>query len=295
MKLIKLVLFNTVLILGFGFEAFAGEGYFSRTYTTETMPAHQFEFEQIVRNRNGRAFGSYSAFDFRTEIEYGVSDQFQAAFYFNTGAINASGAPDDDDASGTTGFSRKMLYLQGFSTEFIYRVLSPFSDPIGLALYFEPEVQFHDIHNGLEYDFSFSNEFKIILQKNFFDDQLVIAYNMTAEIEFIRYQGEASWSGELDWNHELAGAYRFTSNWYGGLEFRNHNEIGNFKTHEHSVLWGGPNLHYGAKSFWATLGVLRQLYGSPNGVDSNGTFIGNSLFLRSHEAWEITAKVGFPF
>ena len=296
MKKIVTIFQTSVLFLSF-FPAtiFAGESYFGRTYTTETVPAHHFELEQLVRNRTGRAFGSYSAFDLRTEFEYGVTDQFQAALYLNTGAINASGAPDDDDPNGATGFSRKKIFIQGISTEFIYRVLSPFSDPIGLAFYIEPEIQFHDQHNGLEYDKSFSAEYKIIIQKNFLDDQLVFAYNMTAEIEFIRFKGEDGRKGELDWNHELGGTYRFAPNWYGGLEFRNHNEIGDFITHEHSIFWGGPTFHYGGASVWATLSILRQLYGAPNGTDSNGTLIGNNLFLRSHEAWEITAKVGVPF
>ncbi|HUO57813.1 MAG TPA: hypothetical protein VMV05_06515, partial [bacterium] len=75
----------------------------------------------------------------------------------------------------------------------------------------------------------------------------------------------------------------------------NHNEYGDFTKHEHSVFWIGPAVHYGGQDFWVTLGVLGQVYGDPNGVDENGTFIGTGLFLRSHEQWEVTAKVGVPF
>jgi len=276
-------------------SAHAGEGFFARTYTTDTTPAHHFELEQLVRNRTGRAFGSYSAFDFKSEFEYGITDDFQAALYLNFGAMNAKGAPDDDDPNGATGFSRNMLFFQGISTEFVYRVLSPYSDPIGLAFYMEPEVSFHDLHNGLEYDWTIANEYKIIVQKNFFDDQLILALNTSAEIEFIRFKGDQEWQSELDWNNDFGATYRFIPNWYAGLELHNHNELGNFVTHEHSVLWIGPSLHYGGSKMWGTLSAMKQVYGSPNGTDENGTFIGDSLFLRSHENWEFTAKVGFPF
>ncbi|HUO58558.1 MAG TPA: hypothetical protein VMV05_10330, partial [bacterium] len=67
----------------------AGEGLFSRTYTTETVPGGHWELEQAVRYRFDRAFGSYSAFDFITEAEYGISDNLQAALYVKTGAIEA--------------------------------------------------------------------------------------------------------------------------------------------------------------------------------------------------------------
>jgi len=276
-------------------NAFAGEGLFSRLYTTETVPGGHYEFEQLARSRTGRSMGRYTAFDFSTEFEYGVTDQLQAALYVNTGHISATGAPDDDDPNGKTGFTRDKFFVDGVSLEFIYRVLSPVSDPIGLAFYFEPGVMFNDRHNGLAYDKTFETEYKILLQKNFFEDQLIIAYNFVLETEFIRFKGEDSWKGELDYNNELGGSYRVAANWYAGLEIRNHNEIGNFKTHEHSVIWVGPAIHYGGPKVWATLGVLKQVYGSPNGVDGNGTPIGNGKFLRSHEDLEVTAKVGFPF
>jgi len=130
-------------------SAFGGEGLFSRTYTTETVPATHWELEQMIRNRSERSFGEYSAFDFSTEFEYGITNNFQMAVYLNSGFVHAKGAPDDDDPNGATGFSRDRTFLQGISTEFIYRIFSPVTDAVGLALYFEPEVYFNDPHNGL--------------------------------------------------------------------------------------------------------------------------------------------------
>ena len=279
-------------------SALAGEGLFSRPYTTETVPQGHYEIEQMVRNRTGRSFGTYSAFDFRSEFEYGITNNFQGAFYLNSEFLNAHNAPDDNDPAGDQpgGFTRKSFFIQGVSFEFIYRVLSPISDPIGLAFYIEPSIDFRDIHNGVHEYHSFENEFRILLQKNFFDDTLILVYNLVAEIEFFRYQGDNTlWQGEFDWNNELGATYRFMENWFGGLEVRNHNESGNFYTHDHSVFWGGPVIHYGGPKFWATLGVMYELSGNPDGYDSNGSYLGSGKFLHSHELWETTFKIAFPF
>jgi hypothetical protein len=259
--------------------------------------------EQTLRSRFDRAFGSYVAFDSLTELEFGITDNFQVGVYLNSGYINAHGAPDDDDPHGATGFSRSKPFLEGVAAEFIYRVMNPVKDPIGLAFYIEPELNFTDLHNGLQYNDSWGVEYKILLQKNFLDDRLVIAYNLVLETEWVRFanntnaDGETSqrYNGELDWNNEFGISYRFAENWYAGWEMHNHNEYGAFTNFEHSVFWTGPSLHYGGKKFWATLSVLTQVYGKPNGVDENGTFIGNGLFERSHEKWEIALKIGFPF
>jgi hypothetical protein len=276
--------------------AWAGESLFSRAYTTETVPADHFEIEQTIRNRSGRSFGKYTAFDFKSEFEYGITDKLQGAFYLNTGYLNASGAPDDNDPNGSTGFSRSGFFLTSIALEFIYRAMSPISDPIGLAFYLEPEVDLHDFHNGLKEYHSFANEFRVLLQKNLFDDQLILVYNLVFEIEYFRYgDRDTPFIGEFDWNNELGVSYRFAPGWYGGLELRNHNELGNFFSHDHSVFWAGPALHYATTNLWATLGVLYQVGGNPNGFDSSGSFLGDGAFLHSHERWETTLKLGIPF
>ena len=297
MKSLLIAVFVALL----GSSAFAGEGLFSRVYTTETVPQGHYELEQLIRSRDGRAYGEYNALDFKSEIEYGVTDNFQVAFYLNTEYLHAKNAPDDSDPAGDQpasqgGFNSNGYGLQSVSLELIYRVLSPITDPIGLAFYIEPEYDFRDMHDMLREYPGFENEFRILVQKNFDDDKLILAYNMVAEIEFFRYANQLQlWNGELDWNHELGITYRFANNFYAGLEARNHNEIGNFYTHDHSLVWVGPTFHYAMPNVWGTLGILKQVYGVPNGLDDVGSEQGNKLFLHSHENWEITAKVGFPF
>ncbi|MEE3623544.1 DUF6662 family protein [Nitrospirillum sp. BR 11752] len=276
--------------------ASAGEGLFSRVYTTDTTPAGHYEVEEIIRQREGRAYGSYNATDLDTEVEYGVTDKFQVAGYLNMTRMDAKNAPDDDDPNGVTGFTRNNFAVQSIAGEFIYRFFSPYeTDGWGLAAYVEPAYMFHDQHNGLRYGGgTFEGETRLMLQKNFLDDRLILAYNLILEFETIKFAGDPDRNSELDWNNEFGVSYRFASNWFGGLEFRNHNEYGNFDTHEHSVFWVGPVLHYGGERFWATLGWLRQVAGNP-GHDEDGNYIGGNLFLRSHELNEVTFKVGVPF
>jgi hypothetical protein len=289
-------------VLCLSLSAHAGESLFGRAYTTETVPMGHFELEQAVRNRTQRAFGTYSATDFKSEFEYGVTDNFQVAFYVNTELLNANNAPDDNDVPegdqpGGLGFSRHSFFVQSLSTEFIYRILSPVADPIGLALYYEPEWDFYDMHNGRMENGSLENEFRLLLQKDLLGDRLILVYNLVLELEYFRYgPKETHFMGELDWNNEIGATYRFASNWYAGLEARNHNELGNFWSHDHSVYWAGPVVHYGSANLWATLSVMKQVYGCPSGLDEAGSDQGPSgYFLHSHEMWESTLKVGLPF
>ena len=280
-----------------GTPAFAGEGLFSRLYTTDTTPQGRFELEQTVREREGRAFGHYDATDFRTELEYGVTDKFQVAGYLNTNRMHATRAPDDDDDNGTTGFTLHNFTLQSVSTPLIYSFFSPYETKHGwgLAVYIEPEYDFHDLHNGLRYHGgTFEFEGRAIVQKNFLDDRLILAYNLIVELEKIRFQGRPDTHSELDWINDAGINYRFAQGFYGGMEFRNHSEYGDIKNFEHSVFWIGPVIHYGGKRAWATLGWLRQFHGNP-GHDEDGNDIGGNLFLRSHELNEVTFKLGFPF
>ncbi|USI74811.1 DUF6662 family protein [Sphingomonas morindae] len=288
---------SLILILAGTTRAWAGEGMFSRAYTTDLTPAGHFELEQVVRTREGRAFGQYDATDFRSEFEYGVTDNFQASLYLNTNRMHATRTSDDDDELGQTGFTRHNFTVQSVSAEFVYRLLSPYKNRHGwgLAVYLEPEYDFHDLHNGLRYaPGTFALETRVIVQKNFMDDRLIMAYNLVLEAESIRFAHQPDTNSELDWNNELGVTYRVAPKLFVGAEFRNHNEYGNFTTHEHSVFWAGPAIHYASRNCWATLGWLRQFAGNP-GHDEEGRDIGNTLFLRSHERNEVTFKLGLPF
>ena len=51
--------------------------------TTDLTAKGHGEFEQWITPRWEKEHGSYSVIDFREEVEYGVSDDFQMALYLN--------------------------------------------------------------------------------------------------------------------------------------------------------------------------------------------------------------------
>lgn len=292
----KLSKFIFVLFLVLPQISQAGEGLFSRAMTTDTVEKGHVEVEQVVRNRRQRAFGEYNTWDFRSEFEYGATDSIQTGVYVSSAYLNASGAPDDNDSLGNEGFSRNKGYLHAISAEFAYRAFDPEADFVGLAFYFEPSLLLADRRNGNRIYDGVENEYRLIFQKNFFENRLLVVYNMVLELEFYRYDDrETPFTGELEWNHELGVTYRFGENWFAGLEVRNENELENLYAHGHSIVWFGPSFYWEQKSWWASFGVLKQVFGEPNGPNEEGSQRGDGYYLHSREMWEMTAKVAFSF
>lgn len=311
MRLIFKAAFETLklcfsLIL-FSVQANASEPLFGYMYTTDLLPKGKFEIEQWITDREGQAQGHFHHFDMSTEVEYGVSDSFQVAFYLkymyaNESANSVAGKtegieiPFDRDSSQPYSQFR----FDGVSLELMYRALSPYTDPVGLAFYLEPELGFYA--KGLE--------LRAILQKNFLDDLFVLDANIWVEYE--REDGSnlvdpgstekpdgvprnATYA-EID----LGASYRFMSNWSVGLEFREHNEFAglslNRTDQDHSAFFLGPNIHYASTRWFFTLSFLRQL-GAFAYTDTQQAQVANGrLYGDEHTTWDgIRLKVGFPF
>ena len=49
----------------------------------------KWELEQWVTDREGQAFGHFHDFKFRTQVEYGLTDNFQLSGYLNYSYLNA--------------------------------------------------------------------------------------------------------------------------------------------------------------------------------------------------------------
>jgi hypothetical protein len=284
--------------------AHAGEPLFGYVYTTDTTPAGKWEIEQWVTAREGQAQGRFHHIHLATEFEYGVTDNFQVAVY-------AKFMYDDDSANSVRGFTEgieipynhdktrayQAFRQDGTSIELLYRVLSPYKDPLGLAFYVEPE--FGPREAGLE--------LKAIFQKNFLDDQLVLALNTWIEFEY-ESGSNLSMPGEEAPNEieqmtmaeaDLGVSYRFAPNWFAGLEFRNHNEYGGFTMahayQEHTAFFGGPNIHYASQKWFFTLSALRQLGAVAYSDEQRAEMKSNKLYGDEHTAWDgIRLKVGFP-
>ncbi len=276
--------------------ASAGESPFGYVYTTDTHPKGAWEFEQWLTNRRGQSRGDYSAWQSRSELEYGLTDALQTALYANYTHVNAfHNRPDGTTGPGAfvpDGVDADARYRSGFfesfSNEWIYRVLSPYKDPIGLALYVEPSY-------GPK---SRELEGKIILQKNFLQDRLIWAANFTAAREKQRFHGE--WEKEAELELTTGLAYSFAPRWTAGVEYRKHTGYGGYSFSRDNRLFTanfiGPSVHYAARSWWITATWLTQLRNAAGYSDeAREDIIGGRIYGEEHEKNELRIRVGFSF
>src|ERR1041384_6508897 len=117
-------------------SASATERIFSYSYEPETMPAGGMEFEQWITLRtqrntvDGAAVQNYNKWEFREELEYGVTDRYTLGLYLNTDS--------EKYRDRLTGADSSDFKFSGISLENRYMLLNPADHPIGLTLYLEP-------------------------------------------------------------------------------------------------------------------------------------------------------------
>ncbi|NBV06787.1 MAG: hypothetical protein EBS06_06085 [Proteobacteria bacterium] len=290
-------------------SARADEPVFGYIYTTDLNPKGTTQFEQKIDDRYGQAHGSYNNVKMQSEIEHGVTDSFQAALYINYSFINAkknsvAGTTEGIDipANHNPDNSFHASRYDSFSIELIKRVLSPYTDPIGLAFYFEPTL------GPREREL----EGKVILHKNFLDDQLITAANITISYEQEKtssmfgtqpgdddYQ-DPHWEKAAMLDFSAGVSYRFIPNWFFGVEYRNHNEFGGTwrmsrATQEHTAHFLGPVLHYGGRKFFATLGFRYQIGANAFGEQKAETYHGKVYGDEHTRVDGIRLILGYPF
>jgi len=276
--------------------AAAGESPFGYVYTTDTHPQGKREIEQWITRRHGQAKGDFDLWQGRTEFEYGLTDRLQTALYLNYDRVSAlRNRPDEttgpgafvpDDVNPDARYRRS--FVESLSSEWIYRLLSPYKDPIGLALYIEPTW-------GPD---KRELESKLILQKNFLDDRLVWAANLTAAAEKERFHGEWEREGELELTTGLA--YQFLPRWHAGLEYRHHRgyEGRGFSADKrvYAANFLGPSVHYASRDWWVTASFLRQLANARAYTDeARKDIVGGRFYGEHHERSELRVRFGLSF
>ncbi|APB99443.1 DUF6662 family protein [Polynucleobacter asymbioticus] len=297
----KLALFTLLLATALHYSlASAGEGNFGWIYTLDLQPKGKVEFEERLQMNNGQAAGSYQTWYSRTELEYGVTDDFQIAGYLNAYKVNAknnylnpdvcgdntpctagSGVPQSVTDSGASSYSK--TGLDGGSIEAIYRITDPITSPVGVGVYFEPTLGRNA--NALEY--------RLLLQSNFIDDRLILAANVIAEQEQLKSNGFLLQESMLDL---LVGAsYRFMPKLSAGVEARFHNDFYGYmwQSPTQNAIFVGPNIHYAEKDWWVTAAWRAQLSGGTCHNTGAGDCWGNKVW-DSHTQNEFIVKVGFP-
>jgi hypothetical protein len=261
----------------------ADESPFASIYTTELLPQNGKEVEQWVTWATGKPDEDFDEVEGRTEVEYGISNRFQLALYanyfWNRVVPTGPGAPDSH--VDTTRFN-------GFSAEAIYQVLNPFTDPFGLALYLEPSIGAGER----------ALEAKLLFQKNFMDDTLIVAANVNLEYEWEHDVEAGDWEHETGLEFYLGASYRVSPGLFVGAELLNENGYSGhllFDTAhaETNAFYFGPAIHYASTGWWATLAVYNQLPWAGNPANEPGA-ISNGQLVEA-ERWRVRFRLGVLF
>jgi hypothetical protein len=265
----------------------ADENLWGYVYGTDTLPAGANEIYLWTTSRNQKGKGNYRAWDTQLEFEHGFTDRFQASLYLNGRSHQISGGALAEDPE------RKLhrgLEWDGVNVELKYNVLSVYQDLFGLSLYIEPEYQRIDKISGERVN-GFGLESKLILQKNFFDDQLAIAYNLTVEPEWKKFKASGEHERELELEHTVGVSYRVLPRWFAGIEGRYASVYPEFNKREGEAYFLGPNIHYAAERWWFTFTFLPQISGNPRIAGQNS----GRLHLGEYERYEYRFKIAFNF
>jgi hypothetical protein len=236
----------------------ADEQLFGFVLGSETLPKGRSEAYQFITYRTGKAEGTYEAFDFETEIEHGFTDKFQGSLSVEQHHFDNYGVSSGRDALNDTNAYR----FGGVAATAKYNFLSPFKDPIGFSILLDTEYRLHDEVDGLkEHEIILAPNF--IFQKNFFDDTLIVDLNAGVELSWGKKPAEA-YDYELAATGALGASYRIVPNWYLGVESQIRSEYPRFDLdqHEHTVIYGGPAIHYATERWWVTFSYAYQLFGT---------------------------------
>ncbi len=224
-------------------QTHADERLFTYSYQAEVLPKGRAEFEQWITHSRGKEEGVFSRWEFREELEYGLTEKLTTALYLNGRSTHSDGVPGRDDED--------KFQFKGISSEWKYQLLNPYTQPVGLLAYGEVR------YDGEEVEL----EEKLIFQKSF-GEKWVLALNAAVEEEWAFESDETERELALEFSGGLS--YRITPRWAIGLEALNRRFFGDYEGQLTDAYFVGPALHYGANRWWATLTVLPQVHGSPD-------------------------------
>ena len=164
-NLYRPLLLPVALMVSALFAARADERLFTYTYEAEVLPQGGVEFEQWLTHRRGKQRGVFSAWDFREEMEFGLTEELTSALYLNFRNTHSAGVPGRVDED--------RFEFTGVSSEWKCQLSNPNTKPVGLLAYAE----------GTYEGDAFELEEKLVLQRNF-GESWVLALNATVEEEW---------------------------------------------------------------------------------------------------------------
>ena len=266
------------------------------------QPKGKFELEQRVDVTHRQAVGTYDLGQYRTEIEYGVSNDLQLGAYVNVFSIHAARNylnPEmcQNQVPCTAGFgvpstahdtnSYHRTEVDGGSLEAIWRLTNPVTSPVGVGLYLEPT--FGKLEDSLEV--------RLLLQSNFLDDRLIFAANLVYEPEKEKYDPAGGIIRNSMGDILYGASYRFAPSWSAGAEGRFHTDHDGYYWNKRTQIANfiGPTLHYAAQKWWGTAAWRHQLNGRCFADGTADCMQGYNKVWDNHGRDQFVLKIGYLF
>ena len=219
---------------------FGGARHFGFLYEANTSAPGSLELENWVTWQHATGSGRLDQVDFRHELEYGVTDKFQASIYLADWFYQTN-----PEHSGFT--------YSDTAIELIYNLTNPVVDPLGLSVY-------EEIKAG---DRIFELESKLIAQKNF--GRLILDYNATLEAV---WEGEGLTEREGELQQALGASYEISPRISVGIELLHEFVFPDWRDAERiRNVFIGPNASYRHGNWFVTVTALAQATDTPDEPD----------------------------
>ena len=201
-------------------------------YEPRTMIKGELEYEQWVTLKTNKASDAlYDEWRFRHELEYGVTDKFQLAFYFADWRHKRTSTEEH-------------TFFHDVAIEGIYQLQAPNPDQLGIGLYGE-------IKYGSEF---VELEGKLLLELEL--EQTSLLYNFTLEAE---WEGQDFDEDKGKVINSFAWTYQPDPSITYAVQVLWEIPIPDWDSRGDSVISIGPSIAWQKDDFWFTISPLFQV------------------------------------
>ena len=259
-------IFSIIILIAIETTSFAQDRVFAYTYQTNVLNKGDFDIEFQNTLRTGKV-GAYSPYVFgqhldqRLELEFGLGEKVQTAFYFNSELFNYA-----DTSSADLNQELKI----SFSSEWKWKLSDPVADRVGCGLYGELEF------GGNNVEFEGKILFDKKLPNDLFAFNIAGKYEIEKEVSRTNNITKAEWTNNSSIEFYFGYMYFFGPEFSLGIEARNNNDITEENGWVNSVVFAGPALHVSIEKCFVLLSALPQIANlhktdaAPGYMDYNG-------------------------
>ncbi len=232
-----LVMFKYFVCIGFLISVTLSQDAFGHLgtpwlYQPQTMPKGAVEYEQWVTwKTNKKSDSRFEEFRFRHEIEWGVTDTFQLAFYVADWRHKRTS-------------SEEHTYFHDVAVEAIYQLQATNPDQMGMALLGEVKYgsEFFELEGGLLLELEL--------------DQIGLLYNFVIEAE---WEGQDFDEDKGKIKNAFAVTYEPTPSTTLGLQAIWEVEFPDWSEQGDDVVYIGPSISTQSDGWWIAVSPLFQV------------------------------------